>query len=136
MRLAIATLADAANVREGLLSVLSAGVTIVRRPSFPARLEVVLAISVEVAPEDRIAELDINADVRPGAPGATVAEGEAPLFSARAHVEFELERDSLFFIPLAIPLGGATVPSPGAYRIVVGIPGLADTEVPFGVVAP
>ena len=48
MRLAMAILADAANIREGMLNVLSAGVSEMWRKDFPAPFGAVLPLLIEL----------------------------------------------------------------------------------------
>ena len=61
MRLAMAILADAANVREGMLNVLSAGVSEMWRKDFPAPFGAVLPLLIELDQKDDFEVLVVEA---------------------------------------------------------------------------
>ena len=54
MEIRVATICDFAQVRDGLLSVISAGITRVWRSQYPAPLGVMLALVFEVGPGRRV----------------------------------------------------------------------------------
>jgi hypothetical protein len=112
-------LCDAAVIREGLLNVLSAGLTRVYRSSFPAPLGFQMALMVSMTPEDV------------GKPH-TLAISIAPVDGSellRIDAQFEIGSTELTdivplvaSIPIAIP-DVPVLPAPGAYEARVELEG-------------
>ena len=71
MRLAIGTLADAANVREGTLSLLSAGINVLERGECPAPLGASLALLLEIPAQHAFDEIRVDVTVRALKPALT-----------------------------------------------------------------
>jgi hypothetical protein len=124
MRLTAVILCDAANVREGLLSVLSGGITIIARPSFPNVLGAQLAI--QLLDEDSSSP-DFNLEVR-------LRDGDQMLMSTRmagrpapsplAHPEAP---NSVAFV-IGLPF---VLPHPGRYSLETILDGGDEIELPF-----
>lgn len=128
MRVAIATLADAANVREGLLSILSGLITQLNRDSYPSPMlaQVVLALEFsedEARTGDDFAILvkieDLSND------GASIAEIEG-----RVGVNPGSESRGNAYLPLVLDTSNVQVPAPGPYQVRVRADKAA--EVVFG----
>lgn len=97
MRLGCAMLCDAAVVREGLLHILGGGVTRVTHPSYPARLDLNLALSItfEKAEIDREHQLRIRL-------GAEDSPGEVAELQARFRTERPEPQTTEASLPLSI----------------------------------
>lgn len=123
MKLATAFLADAANVREGMLSVLSGFVNQIQRPEYPAALGVTLVIVVELEPagEETSSLIQLSFQLRKDLDGAEIAASEA---------ELEIKGDMLrrAFIPITLPLHDLEIPDAGMYSLTVRA---GDEEVGF-----
>jgi len=123
MKLATAFLADAANVREGLLNVLSGFVNQIQRPEYPAALGVALVIVVEIEPmgEDVNSLIQLSFELHRDLDGAEIAASEA---------ELEIKGDMLrrAFIPITLPLHDLEIPETGTYSLTVRA---GDEEVGF-----
>lgn len=130
IQLAAALLCDSANVRENLLNVLSGGITVLGRPSFPAPIGVDLALSFYVYYEDGVTQdHPINVIARPN-DGDALFEFETG-FSVT--VEPGSERTSVQTASLVIPVSLMGVPEPGQYWIDVVSEGRLLVSVPFRV---
>jgi len=105
-------LCDAASVREGLLSVLGAGITVVWRESFPAPLFADLAAQFE--------RLDVAASRYDVSISARPVEGGESVFNAELQLQVEARDDDRpQMIPLIVPLRDVGVPGPGSYILEV-----------------
>ncbi|GAA1911293.1 hypothetical protein GCM10009737_10890 [Nocardioides lentus] len=135
MRLAVATLADAATVRDNLLNVLGAGLYKLSASELPARFEAVVAI---------LAELELT-DVRLGAEfrlvvRVTPIDSEEDLLRAEGTLaptdENEAKRqsfsDEASYVPIVIPLRTVEFAAEGRYQIVVSA-GSDEQRIPFSV---
>ncbi|PRI10257.1 DUF6941 family protein [Leucobacter massiliensis] len=127
MRVAAAFLADAANVREGTLGVLSGFINTINRPEYPAPLGATLVVVVEY---------DEN-EARRGDPERSFrarcepAVGGGELFSLEGNFSLGGGNDSFGYIPMVFPLNEAQIPMPGSYRIVFEGTGLERVDVRF-----
>lgn len=126
MRIKAALLCDAATVRDGMLSVLSAGITRVGRGPFPAPLNIMLAVMVEADPDD-VGERRIVVEVRRPGSDDVYFQVDAGMF-----IEDELPEDGA---PRQLPfvLGlDATLPAAGSYYVRVAIePANDESVLPF-----
>src|SRR5690625_2998602 len=108
MKLATAFLADAANVREGMLSVLSGFVNQIQRPEYPAALGVTLVIVVELEPagEEANSLIQLSFQLHKDLDGSEIAASAA---------ELEIKGDMLRrgFIPITLPLHDLEIPDAG-----------------------
>ncbi|HLY13365.1 MAG TPA: hypothetical protein VKR24_03375 [Candidatus Limnocylindrales bacterium] len=111
MRLTVATLADFAEVREGLLFVSGAGIDQVFVATVPIPLPLTLALLVQIEPRDGSPlELKISVDVR--------KQGQRPLTQINGLVKGSLRDPSRNGqVSLAIDLRMATIPDEGRYRV-------------------
>ena len=60
MRIAAAVLADAAVVREGIITIVNAGINIFRVPQLPSQVGATAAFMIELDQEDRSASFDLR----------------------------------------------------------------------------
>lgn len=115
MRLEFALLCDAATIRDGLLHILGGGVTNLVRPEpYPTALQAALALRISVDRNELNDQHSCQVLVQSGA-------GE---LVAKVQLEFALSDEPTsarpgeeLYLPIAIPLQGVGVPSPGDYRI-------------------
>lgn len=119
MEVTTALLADHVQVREGLLFVLSGGITRIRRPSYPAQLGAGVAV---------VLELDAFEAER-GHQFELVVVGEDGEEVGRIAADLQVgERTGAYageniHVPLAIDMQGAVVPRPGAYELRIYVDG-------------
>ena len=108
-------LCDAANVREGLLSILGAGISSISRSAFPAQLECVVAIQFELSgasPDDKIA-------LRVVVTGGNGEQVDVPEFETtlnRVPIEQDSPTSSATF-PFVLNAAALSVPAVGSYRM-------------------
>lgn len=127
MRVAAAFLADAANLREGTLGVLSGFINTINREQFPAPLGATLVVVVEY---------DEN-EARRGDPERSFrarcepAIGGPSLFNLEGNFSLGGGNDSFGYIPMIFPLAEAQIPEPGSYRIIFEGTGLERVDVRF-----
>lgn len=121
MEVGTALLCDFAIVREGLLHVISGGVTRVWRQSFPAEFGCALALVFELHPmeTERPHELEVRII---GEDGAEVARLEGGF---QAQPGPGMKTGEMMLVPVAIDLRNVQIPGPGGYSIVVRV----DTNV-------
>jgi hypothetical protein len=114
-----ALLCDHAQVREGLLFVLSGGITRLRRPAYPAQLGVGLALVLEF---DRIEDEHSHefAVVVVGEDGEEVGRVAADIQVGEPEGSYVGENVQ---VPLAIDMHGALLPKPGPYQLHVYLDG-------------
>lgn len=127
MKIAAAFLADAANVREGTLSVLSGFINTINRESYPSKLGATLVVVVEYDETEARRgdhERTFRGRCEPGAGGAEV-------FSFEGSFSLGGGSDSFGYIPMLFELADAQVPMPGSYRIVFEGIGLERVDVRF-----
>ena len=115
-------LCDAANVRDGLLNILGAGISSISRPAFPALLECVVAIQFELSgasPDDKIV-LRVVVTGGNGEP-VDVPEFETTLSKAPFELDSPTTGRSLvspvFTLPFILNASALSVPAPGSYRM-------------------
>ena len=125
MDLRIATLCDYAQVRENLLTIVSASITRLYRAIFPARMEVMLALLIEtsqdlvkIPQEIRVRVDDEDGDVLLMA-GTVLQIQSTP----------EADPGELLLIPSVLDLRAVALQKPGRYQIVIEIPGSDHTSV-------
>jgi hypothetical protein len=123
-----AFLCDAATVREGLLNVLSGGITRVGRPDFPEALGLTLALRILVHPTEADSPHKL----------VVLLQGEDGEEAARVDIEFgvndpgTLEPGELFSLPLPIPMPPQVqLPALGRYSFELLIDGIHQGSVPF-----
>ena len=115
----ILTLCDHANVREGLLSLLSAGITVLNRASFPApfgaRLAILLGVEGDFPAEGvhlRMSIADRESDER-------VVPDFEMMFGA--HDTPDADADLPGSLPLMLDLEEVAIPRAGAYEIALHV---------------
>jgi hypothetical protein len=116
-----AFLCDAANVREGLLNILSAGVTRLKRSSFPAPLGLQLAMVMTLMPVEAHTPHKLRVVIQ-GQDGGKVAELDGQFGVAEIPATFQPGEP--IAIPMVLDLKLAPIPSPGTYSVEV----LVDTQ--------
>ena len=127
MRLAMATLADAANVREGMISVLSAGVNVFFRPSFPSPLGATLALMIEASDADPIDHLRIRASIV-----ELVSDGlQTEIGGIDVDLTVEIENGRTACFPIPVSLQGLVLPSPGDFEVRLSIGTDEVARIPF-----
>ncbi|UOQ57760.1 hypothetical protein MUN78_02640 [Leucobacter allii] len=127
MRVAAAFLADAANVREGTLGVLSGFINTINRDEYPAPLGATLVVVVEYDENEARRgdpERSFRARCEP-----TVGGGE--VFGLEGNFSLGGGNDSFGYIPMVFQLSEAQIPMPGSYRIVFEGTGLERVDVRF-----
>ena len=135
MEIRVATICDFAQVREGLLSVMSAGVNRIWSSQYPGRLGVMLALMFEVSPGQVGMPLDVHIRVE-DADGVRLSEATA---SIQANPSAEHDPGEMLTVPLVVDFRDLEVPAPGRYQIVIhpqsegaGPTALAFRAVPTG----
>lgn len=127
MRLAMATLADFANVREGMLNVVSAGIRSIGRENYPSPLNVYLAMLLEIYDDDAIDEVLIEVVLNPREQGGDdqVEQG----------VQIQVQRNEGERVganlPFAVPLEVLSLARPGKYDLSISIAGLPKEHIEF-----
>ncbi len=127
MRVAAAFLADAANVREGTLGVLSGFINTINRDEYPAPLGATLVVVIEYD-EDEARRGDPERTFRARCEPTV---GGAEFFSLEGTFSLGGGNDSFGYIPMVFPLAEAQIPMPGSYRIVFEGTGLERVDVRF-----
>ncbi len=119
MDITAALLCDFAQVREGLLFVSSGGITRVMRPEYPAPLGVVLALVVDLDPDEhdqqhrvRVRVIDAHDEV--------LWDGTAELGVG----QIEAETGEHLSLPLVVDLRPVALPADGVYRLEVDANGV------------
>lgn len=127
MRLAMAAFADAANVREDTMSVLSAGVNEILRPAYPAPMGLTLALMLEFYPEDDDEQIEVRVTVKQ-VPGS---EDVKPVLSLRAELQLTGPRDGIMYVPMPLDLRNRQIPSAGRYEVEIAISGMDIVTLSF-----
>lgn len=129
MKLRVATLCDAATTREGLLNVLSAGITYIARPQFPAPMGISLGVLFEAERSEVGSAHTMSVVVR--APGGldTLAQIDAELVLDQP--TDEVETDMPLYLPVGFSLLGVLVPSPGRYDVTITLDENVIDVLPF-----
>lgn len=127
MRVAAAFLADAANVREGTLGVLSGFINTFNRQEYPAPLSASLVVVVEY---DEI-EARRSDQERAFTARCEPAVGGEELFNLEGTFSLGGGNDSAGYVPMVFGLSEARIPMPGSYRIVFEVTGLERVDIRF-----
>lgn len=120
-------LCDAATVREGLLHVLGGGVDRLGRASFPAPMDLVLAVVIQQHPTELDREHNMRVLIQ-HADGKRLAEAE---ITWQATSERPRLHEMPF--PVVLPLRHVNIPAPSEYSIELLIDGVHQTSIPFTV---
>lgn len=131
MRVALATICDYATVREGLLTVVSAGVNRLWRDQVPAPMNICLAVLLEVEQDSRADIHDFELVIS-GPDGAQVAKAEGAI-QAGASLREVPEPEELAYIPLALDLRGVPAPVYGLYTMRIRVSQADPLELRFKV---
>ena len=127
MRLAVATLCDAANVREGTLSVLGAGLNTLLRAEYPAPLGLWFALLLEVPPAEsgRTVRLEIRVQE------CNAPANAEPLALVEGEFTTEEAADTSTYLPAPIDFSPVEIPSAGEYEVIVRVAGEERARIPF-----
>lgn len=117
MKLSVAAICDFAQVREGLLSVISAGVNRVWRETYPAPMGVMLALLVEMTP----AESKMPHEIRIRVEDADGRDRVAEVLGAFQTLQVSPLNDpgELQLVPLTFDFRNIELPAAGRYQIVL-----------------
>lgn len=115
MKIRVATICDFAQVREGLLSVVSAGITRLWRPQYPAAMDIMLALLIEIPPDEARIPKEIRVRVE-NADGTRLVETSAGF---QAGPGPQTDPGELLNVPFVLDLRKFELPTPGRYQIVV-----------------
>lgn len=133
MRYVMFTLADAVSVREGLMNVLSAGVTILKRGPFPDGMNVFLAAALELDAEDLAENSLVGFEV--SLIRSESGEVVHQLTSGPTSTETFKTVDNLpLLINLPIDLRQVPLPGIGMYELQLKFTGMASTSLRFKVI--
>lgn len=127
MRLAMATLADTANVREGMINVLSAGISEMWRKDFPAPFAVTLPLLIEISEQDKFEVLTVRAQLF-----LHKADGnDQQIASMEAQIRRQGDPGPLANVPSVLTWGNTLLPEPGSYYVRVNVGDALWTDIPF-----
>lgn len=134
MRVRVATLCDAATVRDDLLNVLSAGISVSNVGAFPTPLNVTLALLIEIEASE--VGIEHSVELRVVSSGGDVLGGANGQFSMKESeaAKNPLTRNGPGSVPLALPLEQITIPEPGEYRLELTVNGEHEPPLRFFVV--
>jgi hypothetical protein len=106
MRVSLAVVCDYAEVRENLLTVVSGGITRLRREALPAPLAVFVAVQLEVPATERPLPHEVTARVigPAGTDLATIAGG----FQVASTSDFEVDESGVVSLPFDLRMINAT----------------------------
>ncbi|MEX1007255.1 MAG: hypothetical protein WD271_05360 [Acidimicrobiia bacterium] len=127
MEITTSLLCDHVQVRDGLLFVLSGGITRIRRASYPAQLGVGFALvleleRIEAERSHGFALVIIGEDGEEvGRVAADIQVNDSTGTYAGEHIQ----------VPLAIDMHGAVLPKPGAYELHIYVDGELRRTVQF-----
>lgn len=129
--LRLATLCDAASVREGLLNVLGAGITLLQRQSFPAPLTLSLALLFELEADlpDKGYRVDIELRDSKGEVGVRMG---GAINTANAERPFDPSIPSS--VPFIASLDGVGIPRADSYEFVISLEGQVVSTLKFAAV--
>lgn len=116
MRFQVTTLCDFANVREGMLSLLSAGVTRLWRTQFPAEMNTVLALVIELDSSEATIPKEMRVRIEDG-DGQLLVEQSAVFQTGE--VPPNNDPGEPLILPMIMNLRDFKIPRPGRYQIVV-----------------
>ncbi len=125
MNLRIATICDYAQIREGLLTIISASITRLYRANFPAPMEAMLALLIETSQDLVKIPQEIRVRIEDEDGGVLLTAGTV------FQVESAPDADpgELLLIPSVLDLRAVALQKPGRYQIVIEIPGSDHTSV-------
>lgn len=127
MRIAMATLADAVNVREGMLSVLSAGVNMIGRSEFPSSLGATLALMLEIPGPVDHGTISIQGSLVQVDSQEKVKE----VGKFEANIDYGIGEERSANIPMPIPLETMPIPEIGSYELRIQINEDLSVILPF-----
>lgn len=128
MRIDCALLCDAATVREGLLNILSGGITRANRPAYPAPLGMMLALRIMIHPTEVSRPHELRIQLQ-DADGQQLAAMDAQIGIGDPN-EIEPGEEASIPLPLGFPPQVA-LPGPGRYSFEILIDGTHQASVPF-----
>lgn len=132
MQIVAAMLCDYANVREGLLTVVSGGITRLWRPDLPAPLNLSVALLVSLESTELGEDHNLQVILQ-DEDGERLAEANARFRSNPPTLPEPGDRPNL---PFAIDLRPGRVPRYGLYSVEIAIDGEAHRALPFRVAPP
>ncbi len=115
MNIRVATLCDFAQVREGLLSIMSAGITRVTRPQFPAPAEITVALMIELHPSEAMAPHEIRKRME-DADGRRIAEAVGAFQMATNPAT---DPGEMVYLPFVVNFREVALPAVGRYQVVI-----------------
>ena len=118
MRVQLVALCDYACIREGMLTIVSAGVTRLSPPVYPCPLSLSLAIMLEAPPGEAIVPHEIEIRVA-DADGNELARIDGAI--QLNQVPPDMDPGELVQIPVVIGLNPIGLDKPGRYQIVVDL---------------
>lgn len=127
MKVVAAFLADAANVRENTLNVLSGFINTLNREEFPAPMGCVFVVCIEydeIEARRGVTDHQFRIECEDAVTGETI-------FGLNGGFTLRPAGDSIGTLPLLFNIADATVRTPGSYRMVFTSEGLAHTIVRF-----
>ncbi len=116
MRFQVVTLCDSANVREGMLSLLSAGITRLWRAQFPSGMEALLALVIELDSSE--AEIPKEMRIRIEDADRHLLMECSAVFQT-GPVPPHNDPGEPMALPMIINLRDFQIPKPGRYQIVI-----------------
>ena len=134
MRVQLAALCDYACVREGMLTIVSAGVSRFASSHYPCPLPLSLAIMLEAPPSEAVIPHEIEVRIE-NADGGELARVDGAV--QLNQVPSDLDPGELVQLPLVLDLRPFVVPNPDRYQIVVDLrlDGSAETVLSFRAVS-
>ena len=114
MRIVAALLSESAVARDGLISILNAGVNIISNESLPAPLSTTLAVVLELDSEDIVSSFQIEMSVYHGADDTGSLLGTTEAFWEAGDPAFS---DLPSFVNLAVPLAPIILTEYGIHSI-------------------
>ncbi len=127
MRLAMAALCDAANVREGTLGVLGAGLNVLWHDEYPAPMRMWLAVLVEVSSSDSGRSVAVEITVQ----AAKDQDQPAPLALIEGEFVVESADGTSTYLPMPIDFTGVELPEAGEYHVALRLDGVERARIPF-----
>lgn len=116
MRISSALLCDFATVREGLLTVVSAGISRLAPPSVPAPLSLFVALVIEVDAAQRPFPHEVRIDID-GPDGESVGKVRAAFQAGRG----DFDPDEPMLLPIPVDLRPVMVARPGWHQVAVAV---------------
>ena len=116
MKVGAATICNFAEVRDGLLSVISASITRVWHDRYPANMAVMLGVILEVSPVEASMPREVRVRVE-DADGARLAEISGGFQAGPPPPQ--LDPGEVMMVPLAVDLHHVVLPAAGRYQIVI-----------------